>query len=107
MRLHSPGRIHHGGPECPGLPLSGFSALLIQAIPEGTRRQCFHVLNFLVDNWRWIDDQTIGDAACDISPDEEFAARITGRRAKPPSRPFDQLSPTPGSPPEGSWVNRR
>ena len=38
-----------------------------------------HNRSTAVDNWRWIDDQTIGEAACDISPDEEFAVRITGR----------------------------
>ena len=37
------------------------------------------VERILMDNWRWIDDQTIGEAATDISPDEEFAVRITGR----------------------------
>ena len=69
-----------------------------------------------MDNWSWIDDQTIGEAATDISPDEEFAARITGRtppadtggyrpEGQAPGRPFDQLSanfrPSPGSPLEG------
>ena len=37
------------------------------------------VERILVDNPSWIDDQTIGNAATDISPGGEFAARITGR----------------------------